>query len=412
MNRYQYIGFVVSVLFVFAIEPARADIEFSGTIVYGPKLSPASALIGEVTTKLQSIEERARDQSTHISMDKAEVDLFVGPISAEGEAFAVVSGSARFTMRNTSNADQHIIVGFPLGSRKYGAYRFLSFAVRHEGVPLPVFFAEGGYKIPLKMTPLDIETKAIPPEADTEGRMYTGLDYGRTTIDTSIIWEAVFKANSTEMIEVEYSLEIPLQAPNMIAREIIGTYNSMRLKADSIPEKFSQPLDAELDYVFFSYILASGASWRGSIGREVVRVTLDKSWGNTPVDLYRMMGNELQGVTDPRDTVETISAEAWNAGEDGLSAVVFERENFEPGEDDNLHFALAAGRRSRTIGMATMQPDGTIVLYLRAEDGQGTTGDAQFTYPPNHQDYRNIKDHLGGIRPGDEVQVKPWEIEE
>ena len=60
------------------------------------------------------------------------------------------------------------------------------------------------------------------------------------------------------------------------------------------------------------------------------------------------------------------------------------------------------------IGTASMWPDGTIQLQLRAEDGSGTVGDALLTYPKNHPQYQMILDHLGGLRPGEQKPVKPF----
>jgi len=62
-----------------------------------------------------------------------------------------------------------------------------------------------------------------------------------------------------------------------------------------------------------------------------------------------------------------------------------------------------------SIGTATMLPDGTVVLDLRAGGLAGTpVGDGRLTYPPNHPQYREILEHLGGIRPGETRPVPPW----
>lgn len=61
-----------------------------------------------------------------------------------------------------------------------------------------------------------------------------------------------------------------------------------------------------------------------------------------------------------------------------------------------------------SIGSATMGGDGTIVLQLRAETG-GTIGDAQFVYAPDHPQYQQILDHLGGLAPGESKPVPPWD---
>lgn len=61
-----------------------------------------------------------------------------------------------------------------------------------------------------------------------------------------------------------------------------------------------------------------------------------------------------------------------------------------------------------SIGTATMEPDGTIVLQLRAEGPGGSIGDALFRYPPDHPEYRSVLDHLGGLHPGEGKPVPPW----
>lgn len=63
--------------------------------------------------------------------------------------------------------------------------------------------------------------------------------------------------------------------------------------------------------------------------------------------------------------------------------------------------------QTTSIGSATMRPDGTIVLQLRAQTGP-TIGDAQFTYPPDHPQYHEILEHVGGLEPGESKPVPPW----
>ncbi len=64
---------------------------------------------------------------------------------------------------------------------------------------------------------------------------------------------------------------------------------------------------------------------------------------------------------------------------------------------------------SEYIGTAKMQSDGTLVLDLRAEDGEGTVGHGRLTYPPNDPHYEEVLQHLGGMKPGEEKPVRPWE---
>lgn len=61
-----------------------------------------------------------------------------------------------------------------------------------------------------------------------------------------------------------------------------------------------------------------------------------------------------------------------------------------------------------SIGTASMEADGTILLYLRAEGPGGIVGDAQLRYPPSHTDYAAVLSHLGGLQPGEVKPVPPW----
>lgn len=61
-----------------------------------------------------------------------------------------------------------------------------------------------------------------------------------------------------------------------------------------------------------------------------------------------------------------------------------------------------------SIGVATMKDDCTIVLRLRAKTPQGGLGEGTLVYPPTHPQYQNILSHIGPIRKGETVPVKPW----
>ena len=62
---------------------------------------------------------------------------------------------------------------------------------------------------------------------------------------------------------------------------------------------------------------------------------------------------------------------------------------------------------AETIGVATMEADGTIVLQLRAQ-GPGMIGDAMFKYPPSHPQYAAVLAHLDGLATGETKAVRPW----
>jgi hypothetical protein len=66
------------------------------------------------------------------------------------------------------------------------------------------------------------------------------------------------------------------------------------------------------------------------------------------------------------------------------------------------------GEEGGTVGVATMESDGTIVLQLRTPSDSGPLGEALFTYPTDHPEYQSVLDHLGGLSPGEAKPVPPW----
>lgn len=60
------------------------------------------------------------------------------------------------------------------------------------------------------------------------------------------------------------------------------------------------------------------------------------------------------------------------------------------------------------VGVATMLPDGTIVLHLRAET-DGVSGETHVEYKPNDPNYDEIITHIGGIEVGEEKFVPSWD---
>lgn len=63
---------------------------------------------------------------------------------------------------------------------------------------------------------------------------------------------------------------------------------------------------------------------------------------------------------------------------------------------------------AESIGVATMKPDGTLVLELRAEGEGGAVGDAMLVFPPTHPRYQEMLAHLGAIKPGQSKPVPPF----
>jgi len=66
----------------------------------------------------------------------------------------------------------------------------------------------------------------------------------------------------------------------------------------------------------------------------------------------------------------------------------------------------ATVRAQESIGTATLQPDGTLILRLRAQGHHGSAlGDGVLRYPPGHPDHDMLIRHVGGLRPG---ETKPF----
>jgi hypothetical protein len=60
-----------------------------------------------------------------------------------------------------------------------------------------------------------------------------------------------------------------------------------------------------------------------------------------------------------------------------------------------------------SIGTAEMSNDGTITLHLRSL-WPDPIAEGELTYAPDDPQYEDIKQHLGGITPGQPKPVKPW----
>ena len=61
-----------------------------------------------------------------------------------------------------------------------------------------------------------------------------------------------------------------------------------------------------------------------------------------------------------------------------------------------------------SIGSATMQDDGTIVMNLRVDEPDGMIGDGQVQCKPTDPEYADVLQHLGGLKPGESKPVPPW----
>lgn len=70
-------------------------------------------------------------------------------------------------------------------------------------------------------------------------------------------------------------------------------------------------------------------------------------------------------------------------------------------------FAQNAERQTtKPIGMAEMSAEGTISLHLHSHGG--LVANAEMIYTRGDKNYRDILNHLGGLRPGEVKLVQPW----
>src|SRR5271155_2459091 len=60
-----------------------------------------------------------------------------------------------------------------------------------------------------------------------------------------------------------------------------------------------------------------------------------------------------------------------------------------------------------SIGTAQMSADGVITLRLRSLS-PNPIAEGVLTYTPDDPQYEEVKQHLGGIAPGETKPVKPW----
>lgn len=72
------------------------------------------------------------------------------------------------------------------------------------------------------------------------------------------------------------------------------------------------------------------------------------------------------------------------------------------------HPVMIGQEASESIGTATQDADGTLVLSLRATGAAGASGDAVVRYPPSHPNYGAVKKHVGPIPKNESVEVKPF----
>lgn len=72
-----------------------------------------------------------------------------------------------------------------------------------------------------------------------------------------------------------------------------------------------------------------------------------------------------------------------------------------------MALAEESKQKAPSIGIATMDKEGTIHMRLRS----GPSGEASFEYKKTNPEYNKILKHLGDMKPGDVKSVPPFPAE-
>ena len=72
---------------------------------------------------------------------------------------------------------------------------------------------------------------------------------------------------------------------------------------------------------------------------------------------------------------------------------------------------VAADKIPKSIGIATMDSEGSIRMQLRSY-GPGPQAEGSFEYKKTDPKYKDILKHLGGMKPGETKSVPPWPEDE
>ena len=69
--------------------------------------------------------------------------------------------------------------------------------------------------------------------------------------------------------------------------------------------------------------------------------------------------------------------------------------------------ATESPKAEKSIGVATMLVDGTILVGVRTSDSD-TRAQAILMVEPGDTNYQPIIDHVGGLKPGETKSIPPW----
>ena len=70
-------------------------------------------------------------------------------------------------------------------------------------------------------------------------------------------------------------------------------------------------------------------------------------------------------------------------------------------------FAAEIPRDEKSVGVATMLADGTILVGVPGPEA-GSRARAVLMVEPGDGNYQSIIDHVGGLKPGETKSIPPW----
>jgi hypothetical protein len=328
LRRYTALTLCAILLFAVAFAQAGnclADLTVVREVVVAPKKGSLAANIGPV------------NRSANIRLAQAMVNIHAGaPPSAPNQPL-MVSVNARFILVSESDKNLRLTVGFPVSDSEYSSFGFTSFEVRGPEGPRSVFQRTTAY--PRRMThrlisgPDGDPARLLPDVGQAnkrggvyrsrrDGRIMGGDSVGTSELGNLMVWAETFKPGETKAIILSYVMKVPLQDSRWSRRRVKGNYKGVwPQEANNLPLAFLRTLPKG-NYYFFDYYLVTGAAWKGTIGREEVRLVLDRNW----------QGHRLHCNLMPE--LRRVDAES----QPGATAYVYPLRNREPTE--NLYFAL------------------------------------------------------------------------
>jgi hypothetical protein len=147
----------------------------------------------------------------------------------------------------------------------------------------------------------------------------------------SYIWQHSIHPSGKPQIHVTYTVTLRSQSARYTK-----SYDSTESDAEVFPFIKIRNLDQWADqYFFFDYVLRSGATWDGTIGRERIEITCDPMLGLKPSEIIPLSRASIPDDQDiSRDQRGTA---AWQTGEHTACLAL---ENSEP--DSDLLIAIPA----------------------------------------------------------------------